>query len=269
MAFVNLTWVVLMQSDKLLLSKLLPLDEYAYFSLATLMASGIFMLSNPISIALLPRLTRLSAEENHFALLGLYRESTQLVGVIVIPAVLVLSFFAEQVLWVWTGNADLAHKVAPVLTLYAVGNGIVALGAFPYYLQFAKGDLRLHIIGTVLLLAILMPAILWGTQHYGMVGAGYAWVGVNALYFLFWLPKVHGRFVKGLHTLWLLQDVGVIMLSSSTAAALLYYLIVWPSGRLVDAVCILMLSVMLLAVSTASSSQMRAKIGARWRMAFS
>lgn len=268
LAFANLAWVMVTQSDKLLLSKLLPLDEYAYFSLATLMASGIFMLSTPLGIALLPRLTRLAAEKNHPGLRDLYRESTQLVSVIVIPAVLILSFFAEQVLWVWTGNIALSHNVAPVLTLYALGNGIVALGTFPYYLQFAKGDLRIYMLGTILLLAALIPALFLATQHYGMVGAGYAWLGVNALYFLFWLPIAHRRLERGLHSLWLSQDIGVIALFSAAGASLIYYSFTWPSGRLVNGVCILMLSVALLAISMASSSQIRKKIGARWRMFF-
>ncbi|MFI4938988.1 MAG: lipopolysaccharide biosynthesis protein [Burkholderiales bacterium] len=265
MAVTNMIWVAVTQTDKLLLSKLLPLDEFACFSLATTLASGLFMLSTPISAALLPRLTRLAAEQNQPGLIGLYRESTQLVGVIVIPAVLVLSLFAKQVVLAWTGNADFAQKVAPILSLYALGNGIVALASFPYYLQAAKGDLRLHVIGNVLLCVILIPALVWGTLHYGAIGAGYAWTAVNALFFLFGAPAVHRRFVKGLHTQWLLWDIGVIALSSSAVATVIFYSFSWPSGRLAVGVCILILSALLLAVSSASSSQMRAKIGARWR----
>lgn len=268
MALANVAWVLVTQSDKLLLSRILPLDEYAYFSLATLMASGIFMLSNPFGIALLPRLTRLSAERNHLELIGIYRESTQLVGVIVIPAVLIMSFFAEQVMWVWTGNVELAHKIAPLLTLYAVGNGIVALGTFPYYLQFAKGDIRFHMIGTVLLVLTLIPSMLWGTHRYGYVGAGYAWVGANLLYFLLWLPLVHGRLVGGLHRQWLFKDIGVMTLCSTAGAALIYYSIAWPADRVGEGLYILLLSLALMAISIASSSQMRKKIETRWRVMF-
>jgi O-antigen/teichoic acid export membrane protein len=265
MALANVVWVMVTQTDKLLLSKLLPLGEYAYFSLATLLASGLFMLSSPISAALLPRLTKLAAERNQPGLIGLYRESTQLVSVIIIPAVLVLSFFAKQVVLAWTGNADLAQKVAPILSLYAIGNGIVALASFPYYLQSAMGDLRLHVISSVLLFFILMPAIVWGTLHYGAIGAGYAWMTVNAVFFMAGSPAVHHRFVKGLHAKWLLGDIGVIFLSSTAVATVIFYLFPWPSGRLADGMYILIFSALLLLVASASSSQMRAKIGVRWR----
>ena len=78
----------------------------------------------------------------------------------------------------------MATKAAPVLTLYALGNGILALGAFPYYLQFAKGDLRLHMIGNAIFVVLLIPALIWATLQYGAIGAGWAWLGANAVYLL-------------------------------------------------------------------------------------
>ena len=117
MAFTNAVWVLVTQTDKLLLSKLLPLEEYAYFTLAVLVASGVTLISGPVSVALQPRLTKLSAEGDEDGLIRLYRNATQLVGVIGIPAALVLAFFSQQVLWAWTGDAEIAARAAPVLTL--------------------------------------------------------------------------------------------------------------------------------------------------------
>ena len=268
MTFVNVFWVIGMQADKLVLSKILPLEEYAYFTLAVMMAGGIGLLGAPISIALMPRLTKLSAEGNETSVIDLYRETTQLLGVIVIPAALVMAFFAEQILWAWTGNADIAHRVTPVLRLYALGNGIAALGAFPYYLQFAKGDLKLHVIGTTLFSLSLIPAVIFATQEYGVTGAGYAWLAVNTIYFFVWVPKVHGRFVQGLHFKWVLQDVGIIILLTSVAAAVLYWSVALPTMRLQVALSIGVISAVLFCVSIASSSQMREKIAKRWRLRF-
>jgi hypothetical protein len=38
------------------------------------------------------------------------------------------------------------------LQLYAIGYGLIAIGAFPYYLQYALGKLKLHIVGSVLII---------------------------------------------------------------------------------------------------------------------
>lgn len=254
-AFANSVWIVVTQIDKLLLSKLLPLAEYGYFTLAVLVASGVIVMSGPISIALQPRLTRLSAAGDEAGFVRLYRDTTQLVGVIAIPAALVLAFFSEQVLWAWTGDMEIAHSAAPVLSLYALGNGVLALGAFPYYLQVAKGDLKLHLIGNVLFLVLLVPALAWAAWKHGAMGAGYAWLFANLAFFMFWIPKVHARFVKGLHMRWLLHDVGSVAALAAAGAGLMYWLVQWPQERLSVAVVIVMAS---------AGAVMAAALGSRW-----
>lgn len=263
-AFTNSVWLLITQTDKLVLSKLLPLTEYAYFTLAVLVASGVMVISSPISAALQPRMTRLSAEGDDAGLIRLYRNATQLVGVIAIPAALMLAVFSEQVLWAWTGDAEITRKAAPVLTLYALGNGIVALGAFPFYLQFAKGDLKLHLIGNALFVVVLIPTLIWATRQYGVIGAGYAWLCSNTVFFLCWVPVVHHRFVKSLHIQWLLHDVGKIALLTAVGAAAAYWSVKWPQGRASLATGIAALSLVLLAVAAAGSSWIRETISGRW-----
>lgn len=267
-AFTSSVWVLVTQTDKLVLSKLLPLADYGYFTLAVLAASGVMMISGPISGALLPRMARLQAEGDEAGLISLYRNATQMVAVIAIPACLVLAFFAEQVVWVWTGDAHAAAQVEPVLRLYALGNGFLAMVAFPYYLQFAKGDLKLHLIGSALFVVLLIPALIWATLRYGAIGAGYAWLGANAAYFLFWVPKVHSRFVKGLHTLWLLRDVGAVTMLTAIGAALANGLVKWSQSRVDVAIGIAVVSMALLIIAGTASSWVRKMISIKWRAGF-
>jgi O-antigen/teichoic acid export membrane protein len=264
-AFTSSVWVLVTQTDKLILSKLLPLSEYAYYSLAVLVASGVLVISGPISQALLPRLVRLNAEGNQEALICLYRNATQMVALIAIPSALMLALFARQVLWAWTGNALIAGTVGQVLTLYALGNALLALGAFPYYLQFAKGDLTLHLIGSALFLAILMPTLFWGTLRHGVTGAGYAWLSTTGIFFVVWVPTVHRRFVKGLHRRWLCQDVAGIAAVTAACSLLLKYCVTWPAGRAAVAGLIVLLVLTLTIPAAMASSWVRDTFHRRWR----
>ena len=259
-AFTSAIWVLVTQTDKLVLSKLLPLSEYAYFTLAVLVASGIMVASGPISGALLPRMTKLNAEGNEADLIKLYRNATQMVALIAIPVALILGFFAKQVLFAWTGNEDIAHKAAQVLSLYALGNGILALAAFPFYLQFAKGDLKLHLIGNALFVVIFIPLLIWAVSVYGMVGAGYAWIIANLLPFIIWLPIVHRHFVKGLHTQWLLFDICAIALPTALVAAVMFNTLTWPNERIAVLKLIIITSLVLCLVAITSSSWARGEI---------
>jgi len=164
MAFTSTMSVLVTQTDKLLLSNLLTLADYGYFALVALMAGGVIIISSPISTAAMPRMAKLEAQGEHVALVTLYRNITQLVAVIAISATLVLAFFSEQVLWAWTGDIIVARKIAPVLMLYALGNGILTLSMLSYLLQFAKGDVKLQLIGNSLLVLLLIPTLIWATN---------------------------------------------------------------------------------------------------------
>ena len=265
-AFTSSVWVLVTQTDKLVLSKLLPLADYAYFTLAVIVAGGVSVVSGPISGAIMPRMTRLNAQGDEDGLFLLYRNATQLVAALAVPVALVLAVFAEQVLLCWTGDAIIAANSAPVLRLYALGNGVLAMAAFPYYLQFAKGNVNLHLIGNVLFVILLIPALVFATWRHGVIGAGSAWLGANSVYFLLWIPLVHRRFAKGLHLQWLMRDVGGVLLFTICGVFLGYVLVNsgagWPKQRLPMLLWILGLSLLSLVCSGMGSRWIR---GFVWR----
>jgi O-antigen/teichoic acid export membrane protein len=272
-AFTSSLWIMVTQTDKLVLSKLLTLQDYAYFTLAVLGASGISLISYPITSALLPRMVKLNAGGDEIGVIRLYRNATQLLCVICIPTTLVLAFFAKQVLWVWTGNVEIAQKAAPVLMLYTLGNGILGISSLTYCLQCAKGDLRLHLIETPLFLAVFLPSLLWSVGKYGIDGAGYAWFFTMTLFFLFWLPLIHKRFFKGQHLSWLVHDVGLVLGLSLCVVALGYNAMlvsksVWLGERWPLALMIILIGVITVAVSAIGSRFGRELILSQWRTYF-
>ena len=166
-----------------------------------------------------------------------------------------MALFPEQVLWVWTGNSEIAHKAwHRVLVLYAVGNGIMVLAAFPYYLQFAKGNLKLHLIGNAWFVVTFIPLVIWATKSYGMVGAGYAWIVANLLLFLVWVPIVHRRFMKDLHLSWLLNDILKIVAIPICTGLVLQQTIGWSGKRWQDAAYVVAMVLGLLAAAAIGSS---------------
>ncbi|MFC5498404.1 oligosaccharide flippase family protein [Caenimonas terrae] len=230
-AFTSSIWVMVTQVDKLLLSTLLPLAEYAYFTLAVVAAGGVMLISIPVSNALMPRMANLEASRSEVELYQLYHHATQIVSVIAIPTCFVLAFFSVTVLWAWTGDLTAATNAAPILRLYAIGNGLLVLAAFPYYLQYAKGELRMHVIGNILFAVILIPALLISTTHYGGFGAACTWVAVNAFSFLIWVPLVHRRFLKGLHWQWLKGDIFQVAVFSLLSILPFYIFLPRPETR--------------------------------------
>ena len=259
-AFTGAVWVAVTQFDKLILSTMLPLADFAHFTLAVLLASSVMIISGPLSSVLLPRLSRLHAQSARTEALTLYRQATQGMALAAGTLALTLTLAAEPILFAWTGNRALAKDIAPLLQLYALGNGILALSAFPYYLQFARGDVRMHLVGNVIFLVVLVPAIVLMTLRHGALGAGWVWLIANILYGLFWVPLVHRKFAPGLHLSWLTRDIGIILVPAAAVGLLLTLWTPWPSGRLQTGVIVIVGSFCVLLAALPFSSLIRLAI---------
>lgn len=259
-AFTSSVWVMVTQTDKLVLSKILPLAEYGYFTLAVLVASGVMIISGPVSGAILPRMSVLEAEGDHAGLIRVYRQSTQLVAVIAGSATVTISLCAEQLLWAWTGDSLLAQHTAPVLVLYTVGNCILTVSAFPYYLQYARGNLKLHLIGNAVFVFFLIPAMIWAASKYGSVGAGYAWLTINVIYFVAWVPLVHRKLEPGLNRLWLSKDIGIIAGVVFSAGYLLSFIALPMNNRWLMICTIAALGIIVMLAAAGASSVVWEKI---------
>lgn len=264
-AFTNLLWAFVMQSDKLVLSRSLILSDYGYFMIAVQMASGVLVLSTPIIGAVQPRMTKMTAEGNESGFISLYRKATQLITVITISSSLLIGFFSEQVLWAWTGDRQIAQRVAPVAMLYALGNGIAAIRNLCVALQIAKGDLKLYMFESVIFITVFLPSLQWLAAKYGLIGAGYAWLGAQAIFFSFWIPLVHRRFIKGFHVSWLVQDFGAL-LSWSLFIVVIEYVLVnnitgWPVERLPVALIVALLGITAVTITAMGSKIIREAFG--------
>ncbi|WP_286225633.1 lipopolysaccharide biosynthesis protein [Polynucleobacter sp. HIN7] len=258
-AFTSTVWIFITQTDKLVLSKVLQLDEYGYFTLAVLAASFIIAIGGPVSAALLPRMAKLEAEGKHFELIQVYRKATQLVTIVAGAACVTIVFNAEYLLLAWTGNEFLAAKSWKILTLYAIGNGLLVLTAFPYYLQYSKGDLRLHLINNIVFVIILVPLIIWASGNYGGVGAGYVWVGMNLFSFIALVPIVHNKFANGINKKWYLTDTLSIIALLVIAGYFLNDFMILSENRLYRIAEILLFGLTVLILGVIASSEFRLK----------
>lgn len=256
----SLLHLAITQADKLALSRLVPLTEYSLFSLTTVVAGGIITMTAPVTQAVLPRMAKIAAEGKPEDLIRLYRETTQLVCVLVIPMAVCLGLFAAPILVAWTGNETIGRNAGPLLALYSIGNALLAVSAFAYYLQYAHGSLRLHVIGQAGFALVWVPALVIGASFHGAVGAAVVWVVMTAIFFLAWLPVVHARFAPGLHLRWLAVDVLPILAFGAAAGLLLQFFIVVDLPRWMLALELFTILAIIGFSSALGSSKVRALI---------
>ena len=174
-SYLALIWVLITQADKIFLSKTISLDQYGYFTLAIAAAAGVRLIAQPIGQLLKPRLARLYAQSDHKQLVQTFRIGTRFAVVTLSGLTATFLFFGHDIMLAWTGDHTIAAYTGTVLAFYALGNSIMLMGTFTYYLQFASGDLRLHRTGSTLILLIIVPVMYYAAHTYGIVGTAKAW----------------------------------------------------------------------------------------------
>lgn len=203
-AFLSL---LLTQVDKVLLSKLLTLESFAYYALAGVVANALYMLAQPLTSAFYPRFAELVTQGDESALRASYHRGAQLVTLFMGTAAVFQILYSDRLLLIWTQDAALAHQVSPLLKVLALGTLLNGLMWMPYQLQLAHGWTALTVRINIVATTILIPSILWVVPIYGSVGAAIIWVVLNSFYLLFAIHLMHRRLLISEKWKWYLNDV--------------------------------------------------------------
>lgn len=174
--------LLLTQIDKVLLSKLITLEAYGYYTLAATVAGGLALIAAPTTQAIYPKMVEYIAQEKQQELTNLYHQGSQLISVLIAPAAMMLIFFGKDIIYLWSGDINLATKTAPILLPLALGSFLNGLMWMPYQLQLAHGCTSFAVKVNIIAVTLLVPAIFFITPHYGAVGAAWLWALLNAGY---------------------------------------------------------------------------------------
>jgi O-antigen/teichoic acid export membrane protein len=207
MTVITLLSIVLMQVDKLLLSRLLPLTDFGYYILASSVVGALYMLIYPVNSVASPRLTELVTSGDVMELVRSYHSFSQMLTLSLVPAALVLSLFSDHILLLWTRDASITDAVAPLVSLLAIGTMLNGLMHIPFALQLAHGWTRLTVWVNTVSLLVLVPAIYVGVSKYGVEAAAVAWILLNAGYVIISLPLMHRKLLPAEKWRWYGQDV--------------------------------------------------------------
>jgi O-antigen/teichoic acid export membrane protein len=183
--------------DQVVLSAILPLAEFGYYTLAVAAANTVGQLVQPVTTAVYPRFSQLVERDAGSALAQEYHFFSQLVAVLVLPLGALLVFFPGELLALWTRDDQVARAVATVLGLRAIGTVLNALMHVPHVLQLAFGWSSLGAGVNAIALVVVAPATVVLSLRWGGVGAAAVYIGLNAAALLLAMARMHRRVLPG------------------------------------------------------------------------
>lgn len=203
---ITILTMLFLQLDKVLLSRLVSLKDLGYYSLATTAANVMFMVVVPITQAVYPQLVKLSFNDDQSETAVVYHKTTQLVTVLTASASMLLCFFSGGVIYMWSGDHDLVRSAAPLLSILVIGSFLNSLSYLPYQLQIAHGWTSLLLKTYTCVVFIFIVSILFIVPIYGVEGAAWVWVALNAVYLLLTSHCMHRKLLMGHKWNWYFFD---------------------------------------------------------------
>lgn len=259
--------LLLSQVDKVILSRMLSLEEFGHYSLAGVVSGTLSMIIAPVTQAYYPRMTELVTRREEPQLIDVYHRGAQLMTVLVGSAAAMLVGFGGNLVALWTGNPKLSQSIAALVALQALGLFLNGLMHIPYMLQLAHGWSSLMVKINCVAVALIVPAFFWVTPRYGAVGAAAVWVALNSGYVLIGIQFMHRRLMPHEKLRWCFDDVALPLGAIAASTALFRVLLPAALPKLLQCCWCLAAGIVTITAAALVSSQLRPLLLGRLRKA--
>lgn len=166
-----LSGIVFGQADRLIIGALLGSSAVAYYSVCVQAAQSIHGLTASGFHFLFPHLSAkhsiLPCEELRSIVKTAFQINILLVALLCLPLVML----SKPIMTLWMGAA-FAAKVWPLLSVIAIGFGLVGINVTAHYTLMAFGAVRYVTLVNVVAGLAMIGAIIALTSHFGLLGAG-------------------------------------------------------------------------------------------------
>lgn len=222
--------VALTQLDKLILSKLLPLEDYGYYIMAWTLSTTLFLLAGPVVTAFFPRLSaEIARPQGHPD--ALYHTGHQILSAVVVPAASLLLLVPAEVLTLWVGAGHASTQTSTLIAMLSLGTWLNTAAQFPHALQLAYGFSHFGLYANIILALLAVPSLYWGVSIAGAEGAAWVWIALNAGYVLVGVPLMHRWLLRGQCLHWLGLDLLLPALTGFAATRVLVGSLPWTAER--------------------------------------
>lgn len=188
--------VAITQSDKVVVSSLLSLEVFGYYSIANSVASLMPLITKPFSSTFFPKFTTLVESKDTASLRSSYFRASELAASVLLPFAFVLALYSEEILNYWLHNSEVAKNSSDVLSFLIVAAAMNGLVALPYSLQLAYGITKLSFYQNLVSLAVQIPLIFYCVHQFGLIGAVIPRLLHNFSYLILMIPLMHKRVLK-------------------------------------------------------------------------
>ena len=188
LAGITVLSIIHTQSDKAIVSKLLPLGVFGYYGMAYNAVSRGMLVSASVSQAVFPSFSALYKQGNRDGLMCQYRKLQDLLCYAVIPMFAAIPFAARP-LFTFVLNAETARMLLWPVTFLSIGFCMNGTMSIPYVLSLAVGKPEIAARTNFYALFAVLPVTVLLVYEFGIAGAGFSWVFYHLFAYAVMMPR--------------------------------------------------------------------------------
>lgn len=186
---ISLLSLVHTQTDKVTVSKLLPVGALGSYSVVYGLAARASILSEAIAQAAFPSFSALLEERDRGGLLRQYWKLQDLVCLAAVPAFAAIVLYAERVL-AFVFGAEAGRVLILPAALLCAGFYMHGTLIVPYLVSLAAGKPEISARANLWAVCVSVPATVALIARFGLAGAGASWVAYQAVLYAFAVPAI-------------------------------------------------------------------------------
>lgn len=194
--------IAMSQADRILLSRLLPLDVFGIYSLVVLIAESMQRGAGPFITAQFPHFTGLIARKRWRQLSRDYHRITIILAALILPAAMLICFFSKEILELVTANRVTSEEFYRLLEIRTLATATNIMTWLPHVIQLATGLSAFALFMNVVSAGVYLPGIVILTPMYGVLVPAILWLIVQVASFLPMITVTHRRALSGEAWLW-------------------------------------------------------------------
>ena len=217
--------MVLIQFDKVVVSKLLPIASVGYYSFASTVVVRISFAAGAIANAALPSFSDLHARDDRNMLLVQYRKLQDLITFgMVLP--FTAATFAAIPIYTYLFNRQVAGVLLLPTALLCLGFFMGATVNIPYTFSVAIGKPYIASRTNVLALFVVIPVATVLIYLFGLVGAALTWVVYNLFVYAYMIPRICRECLGIPVVSWYVQLLKVVALAGVTYGSAWVFIVI-------------------------------------------
>lgn len=189
MSVISLSALTYLQADKIILSKILPVDTFGYYYFAYSLVSKGALVTMAISHAVFPHLSKIYGADGSVFLKKQYHKLQDLLCFLIVPVFAAIPFAALP-LFSYLFNDEVAKILLLPTVFLCMGFYMTGTLTIPNNISFIVGRPNIVARQNVLVIFIVLPTTFFFIHLWGMMGASLSMVTYSLFCYCYSIPKI-------------------------------------------------------------------------------